>query len=239
MVTIPPSAIKLGMELFGSYAQQIGDVKQAKAYQKYLNNLTSGLEDKLSSRAAEYEGKLSSMFDEAEPQFLTEANTQLPELQQMQKDISQQSSEAQRQNRAQVQNELAEQGVRGGQAATLSNRATGELNRNLQRDYNQLAYDEAGKRQSSRLNYFGEKAMSPYKGLVSAYTHGSASANDALSRGQGSALADAYGAAIGNYNKTNGNYASPFASALTGDKSMGMMDKWMSGAKKPKWISPL
>ena len=82
------------------------DENNAQAYQDYLNNFSSTMADTLQGRATGYENKLNSMADTAENQYLNEANTPLAELGQMQTDIANQSAEAQRQNRLQVQNQL-------------------------------------------------------------------------------------------------------------------------------------
>ena len=143
-----PAVIK-GVQSFtgGNQASKV-----AKAYQAYLNGITNKMQGDLEARAEKYDTKLQNQFNEAEPQFQQEANTQLPELTQLVQDIADQSAEAQRQNQRQINATLAQQGVRGGQAAILANRATGELNRDLQRDINQSVYNEAANRQNSRFN---------------------------------------------------------------------------------------
>lgn len=55
---------------------------------------------------------------------------------------------------------LAQQGVRGGQAAILRNRSVGSLNRQLGQDVNQLAYQDAIRRSGVRTGYMGQKALS-------------------------------------------------------------------------------
>lgn len=174
----------------------------AKAYQNYLNGITGKMSSDLESRAEKYDNKLQGMSSEAEPQFTSEANMQLPELGQLVQDISDENAEAQRQNRRQVQAELAQQGVRGGQAAILGNRATGELDRNLQRDINQTVYDEARNRQNSRLDYYSQKALAPWKTRASAYASSMAGANNALSNAQSDVYANAYNRAMANYGRT-------------------------------------
>ena len=183
---------------------QNADVRNAKAYQDYLNNFASGMSGTLQDRAAMYEGKLGDMSDLAEGQFMQEANTPLAELGKIQSDIANQSAEAQRQNRLQVENQLNSSGVRGGQAAILANRATGELNRDLQRDVNQLGYNEASNRQGSRLNYLSQKAYSPWATLSDTYGSNARSASGYLSQAQGNALSNAYNTALYNYKNTKG-----------------------------------
>ncbi len=178
------------------------DSQIAKAYQQYLNGIINNMGSALEGRAEKYDTKLQNMFNEAEPQFLTEANTQLPELGQLVQDISDEAAESQRQNRKQVQAELAQQGVRGGQAAILANRATGELNRDLQRDINKSVYDEALNRQNSRLNYYNQKSLTPWTSMSGAYSSSLTGANNALSYAQGNVYQNAYNNAMNNYGRT-------------------------------------
>lgn len=181
----------------------LNDKANAKAYQSYLNGIIGNMGNQLEARAEKYDTKLQNQFNEAEPQFQQEADTQLPELQQLVEDIANQSAESQRQNQRQINASLAQQGVRGGQAAILANRATGELNRDLQRDINQTVYDEAANRQKSRLGYYSEKALTPWKSMSNAYGESMIGANNALSKAQGNVYESAYKNAMGNYGKTN------------------------------------
>lgn len=181
----------------------MNDKANAKAYQSYLNGIIGDMANQLEARAENYDQKLQNQFNEAEPQYLQEANTQLPELQQLITDIANESAEAQRQNQRQINASLAQQGVRGGQAGILANRATGELNRNLQRDINQTAYNEAANRQQSRLNYYSQKALTPWSAMSSAYGQSMVDANKYLSEAQGYTYKNAYNRAMGNYGNTN------------------------------------
>ena len=175
----------------------------AKAYQSYLNGIIGDMQKQLEARAEKYDTKLQNQFNEAEPQFQAEAYTQLPELGQLVEDIANQSAEAQRQNQRQINASLAQQGVRGGQASILANRATGELNRDLQRDINQVVYNEAANRQNSRLDYYGKKALTPWSTMSNAYGNSLIGANNALSNAQGTTYANAYNRAMANYGAAN------------------------------------
>ncbi len=168
----------------------------SKAYQNYLNGIINNMAGSLEGRAEKYDQKLQNQFNEAEPQYQQEAYTQLPELQQLITDIANSSAEAQRQNQRQINASLAQQGVRGGQAAILANRATGELNRNLQRDINQTAYNEAANRQNSRLDYYSKKALTPWSAMSNAYGNSMVGANNALSQAQGDVYKNAYTASM-------------------------------------------
>lgn len=186
----------------GNLKSNSGDAKVAQAYQTYLNGIIGDMQNQLEARAEKYDQKLQNQFNEAEPQYQQEANTQLPELQQLVTDIANQSAEAQRQNQRQINASLAQQGVRGGQASILANRATGELNRDLQRDINKTIYDEGANRQNSRLNYYSEKALTPWKTMSSAYGNSMVGANNALSDAQGFTYKNAYNNAMANFGNT-------------------------------------
>ena len=191
-----------GLGYLGSFLGGRADSNAAKAYQDYLNGITVDMANQLTKRADKYDTKLQNQFNSAEPQYQLEANTQLPELTQLVEDIANQSAEAQRQNQRQINASLAQQGVRGGQASILANRATGELNRDLQRDINQVVYDEAANRQKSRLNYYGQKAFTPWQTMSNAYGNSMVGANNALSNAQGNVYANAYNRAMANYGNT-------------------------------------
>ena len=194
--------------------------KAYEQYLKYLSNISSKMGKELTQRADKYDTKLQNMFTEAEPQYQLESNTQLAELQPLISDIANQSSEAQRQNQRQINAALAQQGVRGGQAAILANRATGELNRDLQRDINKTIYDEAANRQQSRLNYYGQKALTPYNTMANAYGSSMTGANNALSANQGAVYQNAYNTAMGNYLGSKNMNASGLSKYLGGGLSL-------------------
>ena len=193
----------VGVKALIALNNALNEKANAKAYQSYLNGIIGNMQGQLEGRAEKYDTKLQNQFNEAEPQYFQEAYSQLPELTQLVQDIANQSAEAQRQNRRQINANLAQQGVRGGQAAILSNRATGELNRDLQRDINQTVYNEAANRQNSRLNYFGDKALTPWKTMSNSYGNSMVGANNALSGAQAGIYANAYNRAMNNYGNTN------------------------------------
>lgn len=191
-----------GLGYLGSFLGGRADNNAAKAYNDYLSGIYTDMANQLTKRADKYDTKLQNQFNSAEPQYQLEANTQLPELTQLVEDIANQSAEAQRQNQRQINASLAQQGVRGGQASILANRATGELNRDLQRDINQVVYDEAANRQKSRLNYYGQKAFTPWQTMSNAYGNSMVGANNALSSAQGNVYSNAYNRAMANYGNT-------------------------------------
>ena len=215
----------------GSMASDLGNAitksgeaeSYRNAYQNYLNYLM-GIANKMSSeleaRAEKYDTKLQDQFNEAEPQFQQEANTALPELAKLQQDTLDQNTEAQRLNRRQIEATMARQGIRGGQAGILENRALGEQARDAQRDVNQLAYNEALNRQNSRLGYYSKKALSPWTTMSNAYGNSMVGANNALSNAQGDVYAKAYDNAMGNYIKTQNTNAKGWKKWVGGGLSM-------------------
>lgn len=193
-------AIIQGVQSFTGGNQQS---KVAQAYQNYLNGIIGDMGNQLEGRAEKYDQKLQNQFNEAEPQYQQEANTQLPELQNLIKDIAEQNTETQRGNLRQINANLAQQGVRGGQAAILANRALGQTTREAQRDINNLVYNEAANRQQSRLNYYSDKALTPWKTMSSAYGSSMTGANNALSNAQANVYANAYNNAMANFGSAN------------------------------------
>ena len=177
-------------------AGKASDMATRAAYTKYLTGIADNMGNELEARADKYDIKLQNLYNTNEDKFNTEANTQLAELGQLVDDISQQGAEAQRQNRRQVQAELAQQGVRGGQAAILANRATGELNRDLQRDINQTVYNEAANRQNARLQNYSNQTIIPLQSMSGAYGTSLSGANNALSQAQGNVYSNAYDQAM-------------------------------------------
>ena len=196
-----PAIIK-GIQSFTGKSGGEKNVQMAQAYQAYLNGITSDMKNDLEARAEKYDNKLQNQFNTAEPQYLDEAYKQLPELQNLIKDIAEQNTETQRGDLRRINAVLAQQGVRGGQAAILANRAMGETSRDTMRDINKLVYDEAANRQKSRLGYFGDKALTPWKAMSQGYMQSMVGANNALSSAQGNVYQNAYNNAMNNYGNT-------------------------------------
>lgn len=186
----------------GSFLDGKNNNVAAQAYQSYLNGIIGDMASQLEARAEKYDQKLQNQFNEAEPQFQEEANTQLPELQKLMEDIATQNTETQRGDLRRINAILAQQGVRGGQAAILANRAMGETSRDTMRDINQLAYNDAANRQNSRLDYYSKKALTPWSAMSSAYGNSMVGANNALSQAQGNVYQNAYSNAMANYGNT-------------------------------------
>lgn len=144
-------------QYFGAKGEQDVRDMQSEALMNYLNSV----EAKREGAKRDIKGYQAA----GEQQFMQEANTPLAELTQAKQDIAENASEAQQANARQIQAQLAQQGVRGGQAATLAGRQQGQLNREMGRDINQLAVGEGLGRQQARLGYTAQKGLVPYEAL--------------------------------------------------------------------------
>lgn len=128
-----------------------------------LQEMLFGTKQKtVDSAIAQGQGQMAS----AEGAF-TEANSAPPpELTAYQDAIRQGATREQEQAQNTFKNQLSQQGVRGGQAATLLNRATGEFNQGLSKDVNQVALDAALERQRNKSNFYGNKAATGQKAAL-------------------------------------------------------------------------
>jgi len=96
---------------------------------------------------------------------LTAATSQpLPELEQAKKDLLEGQSEALSKGTSQLGANLAMQGVRGGQAATLLGRGTGEITQGAMKDINQMALSDAEQRRAATIAYQQQKALTGVAG---------------------------------------------------------------------------
>jgi len=93
-----------------------------------------------------------------EQQFLSASETASPELAQLKSDILAGKSEALGQAGQQMQSSMAQEGVRGGQAATQLRRGVGEMGTQAQRDINQLIGTEGMQRESEKRAYLAALA---------------------------------------------------------------------------------
>lgn len=73
--------------------------------------------------------------------------------------IKNNSTAAQELARKQMAASLAQQGVRGGQAATIMGRSLGELNRNLGNDLTSLRYNDEQSRKKALQDYYSQKSL--------------------------------------------------------------------------------
>lgn len=87
---------------------------------------------------------------------LSEAN---PELATQEADLLQGNAKALQDTTGQIHTNLAAQGVRGGQAATLEGRAVGDMGTAVQKDINQLKFQDAETRAGLLRAYQAAKAQ--------------------------------------------------------------------------------
>ena len=115
-----------------------------------------------------YRKKMQKLAQGTEEQFLQATGEKNPLQEGMMKDIQQQAARAQQQAAGQSAANLARSGVRGGQAATLMNRATGDVAQQFGQEQRQLAYQDYLRRQQAREQYYGNKAGGVYSQMLAA-----------------------------------------------------------------------
>jgi hypothetical protein len=131
-----------------------------KTNKEYETNAASTAYERAMQQLNESLNRAKETTAEGESQFLSSIDSGMPEIEQMRKDIASQSTDAQRQNRLQTTLALKNEGVRGGQAATLLNRSSGDISQKLGMDVNKLAYEDAARRNNAKSAYYGNKAAS-------------------------------------------------------------------------------
>jgi hypothetical protein len=130
-------------EELGQVTQQFGEAKR--------------LSD---ARKAAYEDMLARGTQQqtaAETQLMGETAEASPELIQAEKDMAARTSEGIQAGQSQMQANLAQQGVRGGQAATALRRGVGEMATTGMRDINIMKADDAARRNAIRSAYLASK----------------------------------------------------------------------------------
>ena len=113
------------------------------------------------ARKAAYQNMInagSTQQQQGENQLMSETSNAPPELLQAEQDIQNRTAEGIQAGQNQMQANLAQQGVRGGQAATQLRRGVGEMAIGGMRDVNQMKADDAARRQSLRAAYLASKA---------------------------------------------------------------------------------
>ena len=158
--------IPMIMSMAGNFMSNRAEEQSRQAQADDSNNALSGVNDKMDAFRTAWQNVQKGYQDSGEKQFMNEANTALPELQQARTDIANQGTEAQQQLSGQLQANMARQGVRGGQASTIQGRAMGQQGTDMQRQINQMAVNEATNRQAQRLDYTSQKGLMPYKTLT-------------------------------------------------------------------------
>ena len=152
----------MAINAYNSYRADKQDEKNRKAYYEAITNFIKDMD----AKRAQMRETLGNYYQSADEQFENETGQPLKELQAVHEDFANQNLEAQQQYSKQLNSELAKQGVRGGQAATLQARGMGQLNTDLQRQINELALNEANQRRNLRTNYYQQKALMPYSTLT-------------------------------------------------------------------------
>lgn len=101
---------------------------------------------------------IAGTTSDAEKKFMDTMGSASPEVLKLQKDIGEKGTKAMQDAAGQSAANLQAQGVRGGQAATLQNRAVGEVGLQAQRDINELSASDAQARQAQIAGYQASKA---------------------------------------------------------------------------------
>jgi len=135
------ASLGFGREKFGAQFGAQQD-RQAALQKAYYDSMAKGGEVAQSGES----GLLSSL---AKPSESLEAQKQ---------DILSGQSEAMQNTSSQIQANLAQQGVRGGQAATQLNRGVGAVGESALSDISKLQYGDEAKRDAMKRSYLQSKA---------------------------------------------------------------------------------
>jgi hypothetical protein len=177
---MPPVAIAAGVgavggiasSAMGAYGQekatdeatkrqmQMNSANIASTEKMFGQNLDFQKAQEAADRAA-YESALktgSSQMGEGEGSLLSAIGTENPELATMEKDIASKTAKQLQQGQSQMGANLAAQGVRGGAAATLMNRGTGEMATAAQESINAMKYGDSATRAADLRAYMAQKA---------------------------------------------------------------------------------
>ena len=119
-------------------------------------------EDQQKARQQAYNatlGRGATQMEQGEAELGNLTSKPLSELEQAKKDVLAGSARGIQQASGQMQANLASQGVRGGQSATLLNRGTGEMGIETQENLNKMSVDEAEQRRNAMLDYMKNKGL--------------------------------------------------------------------------------
>ena len=162
----------IGSSLLGAYGQekatdearkanlQLTGEQIASTEKMFGQNLGFEQQQDTANRAA-YEAALSrgqGQMGAGEQSLISEANTPSAMLGQETQDIRAKTAQQLQQGQSQMGANLAAQGVRGGQAATLMNRGAGEMATTAQQGINQMKYEDEASRQADLRAYMAQKA---------------------------------------------------------------------------------
>jgi len=110
----------------------------------------------------------SGQMGSGESELMSSLGTANPEIAQQEADLRYGNAKAIQDTTGQIHANLAAQGVRGGQAATLEGRAVGDMGINAQKDINQLKYQDADTRAAQMRAYLAAKAQRGQAATLSA-----------------------------------------------------------------------
>jgi len=99
-----------------------------------------------------------SQMGEGESSLMASLDEANPELAQQEADLRSGNAKALQDTTGQISSNLARQGVRGGQAATLLGRSVGEMGTTAQKDINQMKFQDADTRAAQKRAYLASKA---------------------------------------------------------------------------------
>uniref|UniRef100_A0A6M3IZ67 Uncharacterized protein n=1 Tax=viral metagenome TaxID=1070528 RepID=A0A6M3IZ67_9ZZZZ len=154
--------------------------KEQAAASRYSTDVQAGLQREQTQLQREQEAArlkaYQNMLDRAgdisasgEAALYETASKSPEELQQMKQDLLSGTSEELGMLRGEMGAGLAQQGIRGGQAATQMRRGLGEYTTSATRDINQLMAEDAQRRQAALLAYQNAKGMAGTQGQLSLY----------------------------------------------------------------------
>lgn len=155
--------VSKGVDFFGGAGAARGSASEAK-------RAAEEEQRRYEARKAAYQDMINRSkgdFTTGEQAFTQEATTALPELQTMEQQAATLGSQALQDTAGQMQLGLAQQGLRGGQAATQLRRGLGEVGKGTQQNINKMKFDEANQRAGERRQYQSGKAA---RGQQSSYT---------------------------------------------------------------------
>ena len=162
---MPPAAIVAGITAAGSLASSAAQGRAAEnaanvarqseqerlAFEKETTQARENAYNSMRGAGAENQAA-------GESALTTEAATPNAALEQESQDIATKNARELQEGAGQMGANLAAQGVRGGQAATLINRGTGAMAENAQMDINKLKAEDEAKRQADLRAYQALKA---------------------------------------------------------------------------------
>ena len=143
-------------EAIGGIAEGAGDVAAANAQANASEQQTQLQRDQFAAHNAAYDysvGQGAGQYFNASNAINAEANTANPELTSMSADVANRNAQQLQQGAQQMGANLSTQGVRGGQAATLLNRGSGQQATEMQQYLDQLKYQDSASKQQQLMAY--------------------------------------------------------------------------------------